>query len=212
MARKIDLLGMVFNRWTVIKEADKEKESDKLKWVCKCECGNVSKVPSTYLTKGKSKSCGCYKGEVTAMRNKTHGMSHIDEYGIWQTMINRCYNENVKGYHNYGGRGVFVCDRWLESFENFFEDVGLRPTKKHSLDRFPDINGNYEPSNFRWATKEQQQRGQRRNVWLEHNGEKMVLIDWAKRFGVRHTCISEHLKSGKTFSEIVEHYKNKKAA
>lgn len=91
---------------------------------------------------------------------RTHGMSNTPEYKAWFEMKRRCYNKNRKGYKNYGGRGIKVCDRWLESFENFYEDMGDRPSPNHSLDRI-DVNGNYEPSNCKWSDRTEQNYNQR---------------------------------------------------
>lgn len=212
MSKKLDLSGKKFGRWTVLNEAINKHSSGRVAWTCICDCGVQRDVRSDYLYNNRSLSCGCLKDENTSIRNTTHGMSKTKEYGIWQTMINRCTDPNVEGYPNYGGRGIKVCDRWLESFENFISDVGFRPSVKHSADRFPDINGNYEPNNFRWATRAEQQRGQRRNVWVEHNGEKMVLVDWVKKIGAPYSSVQVMLKNKKTPDQIVEYYKNKNKA
>jgi len=199
-----------------LNEAIIKHSSGRTAWACICECGVERDVRSDYLYNNRSLSCGCLKLELTSKRQTTHGATKkgktTAEYRAWQSIKTRCYDESVNCYPNYGGRGVAVCDRWLNSFENFLADVGLRPSVNHSADRFPNTNGNYEPNNFRWATRAQQNRNQRRNVYLEYNGERMVLKDWATRFGVRYTCISVMLKSGRTFEQVVEYYQNKNKA
>lgn len=170
------------------------------KWLCKCSCGNEKVVYYSFLMSGHTKSCGCLKRINTVRANVVHGQSRNDgttsEYAAWQGMKTRCYNKNSKHYKDYGGRGISICDRWLQSFENFFEDMGKRPSNKHSLDRFPNNDGNYEPSNCRWATKMQQAANCRSNHWVEYNGEKMIVADWARKFNTTDNRILERIKNG----------------
>jgi hypothetical protein len=155
MGKLIDLTGKVFGRLTVLKRGKTSKWGH-IHWACRCSCGNVKEICGTSLKKKNSSSCGCLQKELLTERNKTHGMHGSPEYISWQSMKNRCYNLERDNYHNYGGRGIIVCDRWLNSFENFYEDMGPRPDDDYySLDRI-DSNGNYEPSNCRWATDEEQ--------------------------------------------------------
>jgi|GEM_PF-2384486 len=123
-------------------------------WRCVCDCGTVRDVQGYNLSSGKTNSCGCFSADVASRNNKKHGMRKSTEYRIWSLMIQRCHNKNNPGYRNWGSRGIKVCDAWLESFENFYKDMGRRPDGT-SLDRI-DNDGNYEPSNCRWATKRQQ--------------------------------------------------------
>jgi hypothetical protein len=104
-------------------------------------------------------------------------------------MLDRCYNPNSKSYPRYGGRGIRVCDRWKNSAETFVEDMGPRPSPKHSLDRYPDNDGDYEPGNCRWATSGQQNRNQARNVYIEHDGKRMTIMDWAIHLEMDHRTI-----------------------
>lgn len=129
-------------------------------WVCICDCGNKSIVIGSNLRNGRTKSCGCLRKELLIKRNTSHNMSKSAPYRTWRAMKNRCYNKKHPQYHDYGGRGVAVCDRWLNSFENFYSDMGDKPTSQHSIDKI-DNNGNYEPKNCRWATATQQVRNQR---------------------------------------------------
>lgn len=180
-ANKLKLSGIKFGRLTVIDEHP-VRSNRQVKWNCLCECGNKVVVTGTNLKSGITKSCGCYRIDRIKEANTTHGhcvnLKKTSEFKCWVSMIRRCYDENTKYYKDWGGRGIKVCDRWLHSFENFFEDMGTRPTNRHSLDRFPDKNGNYELSNCRWATYPEQQRNIRSNVWIDYNGKKMILKDW----------------------------------
>lgn len=133
----------------------------------------------------------------------THNKRHTPEYLIWAHMKTRCYNKNYKLYHCYGGRGIIVCDRWLNSFENFISDMGKRPTSKHSLDRFPNQNGIYEPENCRWATPKEQQGNRRNNKWIEHNGKRMIQADWARELNMDVRKLHHHLKNF-SINEIIE--------
>lgn len=118
-------------------------------------------------------------------------------------MIQRCTNPENEAYPNYGGRGITVCDRWLNSFEAYLEDVGECPGPEYSGDRYPDNNGNYGPGNFRWGTEEQQSRNKRTNRWIEYDGVKMILQDWSKYLNIPQPKLHRWLKT-KSIGEIVK--------
>lgn len=122
-------------------------------------------------------------------------MTYTPEWTAWTAIKRRCLNSNTPEYPNYGGRGISVCQRWLDKFENFYEDIGVRPSKKHSIDRI-DVNGNYEPSNCRWATVSEQQNNRRNNVRLEFNGLEMTISEWAKRLRMNNSIIESRLRKG----------------
>ena len=136
-----------------------------------------------------------------------HGHARIKrrtpEFTAWSNMLDRCYNANKPGYKDYGGRGISVCDRWKHSFNDFLSDMGLRPSSKHSLDRFPNNDGNYEPSNCRWATKPEQQANTTRNVIISYNGKSMNIKEWSNETGIAPSVIAYRSRVGLSPDKIL---------
>lgn len=151
-------IGSKFGMWTVVGNRIIHKK--KSVYPCRCACGAERNIYACHLGRGMSQSCGCIVAKKTADRNRTHGMSHTPEYGIWRSMIDRCHYLSCQAYDRYGGRGIFVCDEWRHSFENFIAHMGKRPSDKHSIDRM-DNNKGYAPGNCRWATDIEQARNKR---------------------------------------------------
>lgn len=158
--KKDNMIGNKFGRLTVMSEKGRDKHR-KILYACKCECGNTTVVHGTRLRTGRVLSCGCYRLEKLREKCVTHGKTKSPEHVAFLNMKARCYNESHMYYHNYGGRGITVCDRWLESFENFYADMGDKPFKEAQLDRI-DNNGNYEPDNCRWITPHENSLNQRK--------------------------------------------------
>jgi hypothetical protein len=155
-----DMAGRVFGRLTVLNFSHVAKKRSYWRCVCGCVAGTVRIVRTDHLKSGNTKSCGCLQREMTGGIHRTHGRYETPEYHAWESMKQRCYNKRHASYSDYGGRGITMCDRWLESFENFFSDMGKKPSAHHSIDR-RDNDGNYDPSNCRWATDSEQRRNKR---------------------------------------------------
>lgn len=150
---------------------------------CICECGSVVEADLINLLASRTRSCGCYQKEQTSKsRTRLGGEGGSAEYLTWGHMIQRCHNPANKSYSYYGGRGIFVCERWGSDFLAFLSDMGKRP-RGHSIDRWPDTNGNYEPGNCRWATKIQQMRNTRETVRIMFGGADRVLQDVCEEIG-----------------------------
>jgi hypothetical protein len=193
MSRLIDLTGMVFGKWTVI---EKGPIGENTSWKCRCECGSVRLVKSHYLRNGRSKHCGCTQWVK-------HGMSKTPEWTCWQNMIHRCERVKHPEYIRYGARGITVCERWRTSFENFLEDMGVRPSKEHSIDRV-DTNGNYCKSNCRWATKKTQAQNTRRNRLVTYKGETKCVSEWSRTLGIPASGLRLRILSGWSADDAIE--------
>lgn len=171
----VDLTGQKFGRLTVLELS--HKQNGHIFWLCRCDCGELKTAMGGNLKRGHVKSCGCFLRQVSSARLKTHGMSRTSEYSIWDGMKARCQNVQNTAYPNYGGRGITVCERW-QTFENFYADMGSRPSEKHSVDRRDNDRG-YEPDNCYWATPTEQLNNTRVNIAVEYEGvayPSMVLL------------------------------------
>lgn len=186
-----EMVGKKYGRLTVLLMGARSK--GKTTWFCRCECGNHKIVPGERLRNksGRVRSCGCLRKGI----NKTHGMTNSPEWAAWHSMRDRCHNPNAQSFHHCGGRGIEVCERWRNSFENFYADVGPKPSVKLTLDRIDNTKG-YEPNNVRWATWEQQENNRRNSRWIEIDGERKTVPQWAKDKNIKQVTIKARLRLG----------------
>lgn len=201
----IDLTGQKLGGFFVVKRAFNKKGSES-RWECLCDCGETVIVRGSRLRGGQKYCKKCQPKD----NNVTHGLHGHPSYTTWVMMKQRCENPNATGYHNYGALGVKVCDRW-QDFKLFVEDVGVPPSKKHTLDRYPNKEGDYEPNNWRWATAKEQLRNTRVNKILFFNGCNKSVSEWAETLGIKPCTIFNRLELGwsveKALSENVRQTK-----
>jgi hypothetical protein len=157
---RANLTGQRFGRLAVLQEAG-ARHGNRY-WRCECDCGGETTVRTKSLRNGDTNSCGCLWLEIIKASNATHRLTETPEYRAWRAAKDRCYNPNTWNFHNYGGRGISMCDRWRNSFEAFYADMGPRPSAQHSIDRINN-DGNYEPDNCRWSTRKEQRANRRDN-------------------------------------------------
>lgn len=169
--------------------------------IAECNCGKIGKFRRCDIVSHKTRSCGCLKKERNG--NTKHLMTKTPEYRAWAAMKIRCYNKSDKAYHWYGGRGIHICRRWLNSFENFFADMGKKPTLKHSLDRI-DSNKGYKPTNCRWSTPAQQANNTRRNRNIRFNKMNFTLSQLAKAYQINYWLLKSRLNNGWAVKDAIE--------
>lgn len=185
--------GQRFGFLTTVEPAPKQRRRRNHAWICRCDCGVIVERQPSALLSGKCHSCGCSRWDGVARR--THNLCKSPEYSVWAGMLSRCHNPRASGYEKYGGRGIFVCEEWRQSFARFYTDMGPRPTPQHSIDRV-DNAGPYCQSNCRWATTTEQRRNSRRTVYLTHDGRTMLISDWAKEKGIKFATLWMRIERG----------------
>jgi hypothetical protein len=181
-----DRTGQVFGRLEVLSQLP--NRYGKTRWLCRCECGTEKEVSSGNLVTGEVTSCGCYSRELLT----THGQYKSPTYSVWRDMIQRTSNPNCKASKNYLHRGITVCDSW-RVFESFLADMGDKP-EGLTLDRVNN-DGNYCKDNCRWATPIQQHNNKRSNVFIEFNGERQTVTQWARQLGMSKGTLRGRLNS-----------------
>lgn len=202
MSRFEDLTGKRFGRLVVIERAEDHIQPNgkhQIQWLCKCDCGNEVVVRGSNLKNGNSKSCGCLQKDTTSFNNKLHngsisvsGMARSKIYTTWCNMKQRCLNENNRQYKDYGGRGIKVCDDWLD-FEPFYKWAMVNGYNDMlTLDRI-NTNGNYTPRNCRWVDMKMQQNNRRNNHRITYNGKTQTLAQWADEIGVKRQTLRDRI-------------------
>lgn len=193
--KRIDLTGMRFGTLTVISEVLKRNKHGQILYNVKCDCGKEKQTLGASMKRGLTRSCNtCH------LLTGSHGMHKSREFKIWSSMKSRCSNPNEPNYKRYGGRGIKVCDDWLESFVKFYRDMGN--SNGLTLDRI-DVNGNYEPSNCRWATCKIQSRNKTNNIFYTYNGETLCVSEWLERISMASSTFCNRIKRGWSFEKSI---------
>lgn len=208
----INLAGQRFGRLSVVEVLPRRDGDPHVYWLCRCDCGKTSCPTSNKLRRGLTVSCGCHSLALRTVRATRHGYGSkrrpFPEYKSYMHMRGRCLNQKNSGYRDYGGRGISICDRWLNGdgiktgFQCFLQDMGPRPNRSYSLDRI-DNNGNYEPANCRWATDTQQARNRRSTRVVNLGGERVALAEACERLGVSFSFINGRMQQGFTFERAL---------
>lgn len=196
MGKYVDLTGQKFGRLTVIERVGTDKHGGSL-WLCRCDCGRgIEKITTqNHLQSGDCKSCGCLHEEnaIKVAKLAKHGGCGTRLYRIYYNMLGRCYNSNVPSYKNYGARGITVCDEWKEDFKKFREwSIKNGYNENLTIDRI-DVNGNYEPSNCRWATKSEQSKNTTKTHYLTYRGETKSMKQLADDHGISYKKLKDRI-------------------
>lgn len=209
--KKLNLVGQIFNRLTVIRFA--YIKGGHSYWLCQCQCGKQHIAYGSHLKNGNIQSCGCWGLERLKNSTTKHGMRPRGKwnkfYKCWHSMKQRCLNKNLKSYQKYGGRGISICSEWLD-FKNFYTDmyqsfqqhISQYGEKQTAIDRI-DNNGNYEPNNCRWATCKEQMNNTSYNRLITFNGQTLTLQQWADKLNINNYLIQNRLKKGWTVDEAL---------
>lgn len=184
----MDLTKQEFDGFKVVEYVGRVKNNNT--WKCICSCGNQFISNTGNIRSGHTTSCGCVRDKKTSERFKKHGYAgkgkdgrKRTEYVIWRAIKYRCLVPTCNNYQQYGGRGITICDRWKDSFENFLADMGHRPSKNHSIDRIDNDKG-YAPDNCRWATSKEQAYNRRTNVLMTIDSETKTVTEWSTTFNI----------------------------
>lgn len=197
------VVGDRLGRLVVLGPSRKKAVYPHFYWRCLCDCGEVRLATDNKLKRGEIRSCGCLRRETASVNGKNrrvHGEAihgqETPEFLTWNSIVSRTTSPSCANWPRYGAIGVTIHPRWRNSFQAFLADVGRRPSDKHSIDRYPDPFGNYEPGNVRWATAKEQGRNRRNNHRLTINGETLCLSEWEERHGLPKRILSRRIKYG----------------
>jgi len=191
--KKIEIKeGQTFGRLTAICFLKNDRHHHSV-WLFSCSCGAKKEITAIYAYKGLTRSCGCLRKETTTKLKTIHGLKNNNAYEIWCGIKKRCFNKKCKEYPLYGARGITVHPEWVASFKSFYDHVGPRPSKSHSIDRINN-DGNYEPGNVRWATSIEQANNKRNNSILTVFGKKKTIAEWERDIGCSKELIRQRIK------------------
>lgn len=190
-----DHTGERFNHLTALECVGRANDGNPI-WLCRCDCGNLHKVTARNLVHGKVMSCGC----INHLGHRTHGQAHTRLYNVWNGMRQRCSNQNNDEWHNYGGRGIRVCEEWQDftAFSEWAMGNGYEPDAEYgkcSIDRI-DPDGNYEPSNCRWVDYVTQGNNRRGCTSVTANGKTQTIAEWSRETGLSPSTIRSRIRSG----------------
>ena len=204
---KVDLTGQRFGRLKVLEFVPNDRR--KAYWKCQCDCGNITTIIGRDLRRGHTLSCGCFQIEQAVKCNTKHNSKHTRIYSIWCGMKQRCLNSNNESYKDYGGRGITICEEWLNDFKVFY-DWALQNgyTDELTIDRI-DVNGNYEPNNCRWTDMKTQQRNKSSNVFVEYQGRKITIAEAASELGIKRNVLYARYSKGDRGEELFRPVKTK---
>jgi len=194
------VVGGKYNSWEVIGSSERRNSGGNSFWQCKCICGKIKPVAAHAVISGKSKSCGCYRRRKG--QNKTHGLKKHPLYTKWNNMKGRCYNPSYENYTDYGGRGIWVCERWRTSFKNFYDDMvegwmpGLHLGRK-------DNDGPYSPENCCWDTPLTNANNKRNTIYICFDGRTHTVAEWARRLVLKADTIRHRIRKGKQGAEAL---------
>lgn len=215
MGKIIDLTGRRFGRLVALEFVG--RKNGRTLWKCICDCGKESITAYSNLMSGNTKSCGCLEKanleyfQRHSYRRKSAGIDfseNLDKhplYGLWSSMLTRCYNKNSAHYNSYGGRGIKVCDRWQPGnlgFEHFVNDMGARPSKMYTLDRINN-DGDYCPENCRWATITQQANNKQKSVIIYYAGKRVYLKKLCQILGLNYSRVAHQIQKGFDINTII---------
>lgn len=208
LKRHKHVAGEKYNRLTFL--APKEEGcSDSTKWLMRCDCGVEKYMVASRVARGSTKSCGCLVREMAAAKGRTHGMHGTLTHNSWEKIRARCYNKKNNRYTETGGRGIVMCDRWRDSFENFYADMGERPAGKQIFRK--DINGNYTPENCVWRLPSEAMRNNRRSKIVEINEKSYNVKDAEKLLGIYRSSINQRSRDfNENYQQATDHFAKKK--